>query len=153
LTTQDFLSDLWTRYGLVHRNEAIFLSHNAEPTPQASVTQTPSQSDNAQSIGSSQNGFRAPLQIIQISPPMYPPKYRERNKMNPLDKEQQNIAEERVASEDPRMNKTGNHIPYAERLENMDIQTPRLNVNAIVGIVGILGAVVAIVWLSRGRKG
>jgi len=47
------------------------------------------------------------------------------------------------------MKTTGNYVPYAERLANMDIQTAPFNYNAIFGVVGILAGIVAIVWLAR----
>ena len=56
---------------------------------------------------------------------------------------------ERIAVPDPRMNITGNPVTYQRRLENMDIQTAPFNYSAIIGIIGILASVVAIVWLAR----
>ena len=58
-------------------------------------------------------------------------------------------AMEKIAVPDPRMNITGNAVTYETRLENMDIQTAPFNYSAIIGIVGILATVVAIVWLAR----
>ena len=69
--------------------------------------------------------------------------------MNPLEQKNINLAMERIAVPDPRMNITGNPVTYERRLENMDIQTAPFNYSAIIGIVGLLGAVCAIVWLAR----
>jgi hypothetical protein len=69
--------------------------------------------------------------------------------MNPLKQEQINLAMGKIATPDPRMNVTGNHVTYETRLENMDIQTANFNYSAIIGVVGILLGVVAIVWLAR----
>ena len=69
--------------------------------------------------------------------------------MNPLEQRDVNLAMEKIAVPDPRMNITGKHIPTTKRLENMDIQTTPFNYNAIFGIVGILAGIVAIVWLAR----
>ena len=69
--------------------------------------------------------------------------------MNPLDQKNVNLAMEKIAVPDPRMNITGNYVTYEERLQNMDIQTAPFNYSAIFGIVGILLGVVAIVWLAR----
>ena len=97
----------------------------------------------------SKGEYHAPIQIIHFQTPMFPPKFRERNEMNPLEQKQVNLAMERIAVPDPRMNITGNHVTYESRLENMDIQTAPFNYSAIIGIVGILASVVAIVWLAR----
>ena len=69
--------------------------------------------------------------------------------MNPLEQKNINLAMEKIAVPDPRMNITGNAVTYESRLENMDIQTAPFNYSAIFGIVGILLGVVAIVWLAR----
>ena len=149
MVTQEFISDLWSRYGLTYKNEAVFLSHSATSTPRASTTLTPQSSNADISLGNSVNGYRAPVQIIQVLPPMIQPQYRERNEMNPLQQKEQNLAMERIAVPDPRMNITGTNIPTAQRLENMDIQTAPFNYNAIFGVVGILAVIVGIVWLAR----
>jgi len=149
MVTQEFLSDLWSRYGLTYKNEAVFLSHSAISTPRASTTLIPQSSNPDISLGNSVNGYRAPVQIIQVLPPMIQPQYRERNEMNPLQQKEQNLAMERISVPDPRMNITGTNIPTPQRLENMDIQTAPFNYSAIIGVVGILASIVAIVWLAR----
>jgi len=63
--------------------------------------------------------------------------------------QQVNLAMEKIAVPDPRMNITGNYVPTTQKLENMGIQTAPFNYSAIFGIVGILLGVVAIVWLAR----
>ena len=151
MTTQEFLSDLWVRV-LPYKNVAIYQSHDAEPTERASTTNLPQPTNQDISIGNSVNGYRAPVQIVQVLPPSLPPKFRERNQLNPLEQEQANLAMERIAAPDPRMNITGNTVTYEKRLENMDIQSGTFNYNAIIGIVGILFSVGIIVWLARGRK-
>ena len=148
MTTQDFLSDLWGRYALTYKNEGVFKSHAPDSTPRASTTLTPQSSNSEKSTGA----YRSPVQIIQILPPMIPPKYRERNQMNPLDQKEKNIAMERMESADPRINKTGMHLKTGDRLQNMDIQIPQFNYAGIIGVVGILLGVVAIVWLARGKR-
>ena len=149
MVTQEFLSNLWSQYGLTYKNEAVFQSHNSASTPRASTTLTPQSSNSNISLGNSVNGYRAPLQIIQVMPPLITPQYRERNEMNPLQQKQINLAMERIAVPDPRMKITGNNIPTPQRLENMDIQTAPFNYNAIFAVVGILGAIMGIVWLAR----
>ena len=144
MVTQEFISNLWTPV-LAYKNEAVFQSHNAASTSRASTTLTPSPSNPAISKGE----YRAPVQLIQVLPPSLPPKFRERNTMNPLEQKNDNLAMEKIAVPDPRMNITGNHVTYESRLENMDIQTANFNYSAIFGIVGILQGVVAIVWLAR----
>jgi len=69
--------------------------------------------------------------------------------MDPLEQRDVNLAMERIAVPDPRMNITGNPVTFNRRLENMDIQTAPFNYSAIIGIIGILASVVAIVWLAR----
>jgi hypothetical protein len=152
MTTQDFISDLWVRV-LPYKNEAIFQSHNPEPTERASTTNLPQSTNQDISKGNSVNGYRAPVQIIQVHPSSTPPRFRERNQLDPMEQREVNLAMERIAVPDPRMNITGTHVPTDERLENMGIQTANFNYPAIMGIVGILVGIVAIVWLARGRKG
>ena len=148
MATQEFINNLWTLVP-AYKNEAVFQSHSNASTPRASTTLTP-QADNPKiSMGDSVNGYRAPVQLIQVLPPSIPPRFRERNTMNPLKQEQINLAMEKIAVPDPRMNITGNPVTYEKRLENMDIQTAPFNYSAIFGIIGILGAIVAIVWLAR----
>ena len=148
MVTQEFLSDLWTPV-LAYKNEAVFQSHNAQPTPRASTTLTVQASNPAISMGNSVDGYRAPVQFIQVHPSSIPPRFRERNSMNPMQQQNINLAMEKIAVPDPRMNITGNYVPTTERLANMDIQTAPFNYNAIMGIVGILVGIVAIVWLAR----
>jgi hypothetical protein len=72
--------------------------------------------------------------------------------MNPLEQKNVNLAMEKIAVPDPRMNITGTHVTYESRLENMDIQTAPFNYSAIIGVVGILAVVIGIVWLARRGK-
>ena len=148
MVTQEFISNLWTLVP-AYKNEAIFQSHSNASTPRASTTLTPQASNPNISMGNSVDGYRAPVQIIQVLPTTLPPRFRERNTMNPLEQKNINLAMEKIAVPDPRMNITGNNIPTTQRLENMDIQTAPFNYNAIMGIVGILVGIVAIVWLAR----
>ena len=144
MVTQEFISNLWTLVP-AYKNEAVFQSHAPTSTPSASTTLTPQPSNPAKSTGQ----YKAPIQIIHFQTPSIPPRFRERNTMNPLKQEQINLAMEKIAVPDPRMNITGNHVTYETRLENMDIQTSSFNYSAIFGIVGILLGIVAIVWLAR----
>ena len=154
MATQNFLSDLWDRYGLTYKNEGIYKSHNAEPTSQASTTLTPQPDNPSKSIiqGAKQHSFQAPLQEIYIYPPALPPFYRERNQMNPLQTKAENLAMETIAAPDPRIDKTGNNVGYSTRLENMDIQISPWNYAGIFGVLGILAAVFAVVWLAKGKS-
>ena len=144
MVTQEFISNLWTLVP-AYKNQAVFQSHAPTSTPRASTTLTPQPSNPAISKGE----YRAPVQIITVFPASIPPRFRERNTMNPLEQRDVNLAMEKIAVPDPRMNITGKHIPTTQRLENMDIQTAPFNYNAIFGIVGILVGIVAIVWLAR----
>ena len=148
MATQEFISNLWTLVP-AYKNEAVFQSHSNASTPRASTTLTPQPSNPKISMGDSVNGYRAPVQLIQVLPPSIPPRFRERNTMNPLKQQQVNLAMEKIAVPDPRMNITGNYVPTTQKLENMGIQTAPFNYNAIFGVVGILASVVAIVWLAR----
>ena len=148
MATQEFISNLWTLVP-AYKNEAVFQSHSNASTPRASTTLTPQPSNPKISMGDSVNGYRAPVQLIQVLPTTLPPRFRERNTMNPLDQQQINLAMEKIAVPDPRMNITGNYIPTTQKLENMGIQTAPFNYNAIFGVVGILAAVIGIVWLAR----
>ena len=148
MATQEFISNLWTLVP-AYKNEAVFQSHSNASTPRASTTLTPQPSNPKISMGDSVNGYRAPVQLIQVLPPSIPPRFRERNTMNPLKQQQVNLAMEKIAVPDPRMNITGNYVPTPQKLENMGIQTAPFNYNAIFGIVGILAGIVAIVWLAR----
>ena len=147
MATQNFMSDLWGRYGLTFKNEGIYQSHPAEPTPSASTTLTPQPSNPAKSKGK----FKAPIQIIHFQTPSAPPRFGERNKMQPLEQKEKNIMLEKVAAPDPRMNRTGTHVTYEKRLTNMDIQTPPFNYNGIMAVVGILVGIYIIVMLARRR--
>jgi len=148
MATQEFISNLWTLVP-AYKNEAVFQSHSNASTPRASTTLTPQPSNPKISMGDSINGYRAPVQLIQVLPPSIPPRFRERNTMNPLKQQQVNLAMEKIAVPDPRMNITGNYVPTTQKLENMGIQTAPFNYNAIFGVVGILAAVIGIVWLAR----
>ena len=148
MVTQEFISNLWTPV-LAFKNEAVFQSHNADSTSRASTTLTPQPSNPIISMGNSVDGYRAPVQFIRVQPPSNPPRFRERNTMNPLEQKNVNLAMERIAVPDPRINVTGNYVTYEERLQNMDIQTAPFNYSAIIGIVGLLASVVAVVWLAR----
>jgi len=148
MVTQEFISNLWTLVP-AYKNEAVFQSHSNASTPRASTTLTPQPSNPKISMGDSVNGYRGPVQLIQVLPPSIPPRFRERNTMNPLKQQQVNLAMEKIAVPDPRMNITGNYIPTTQKLENMGIQTAPFNYNAIFGVVGILAAVIGIVWLAR----
>tara|TARA_B100000315_G_scaffold239263_1_gene257866 strand:+ start:393 stop:833 length:441 start_codon:yes stop_codon:yes gene_type:complete len=144
MVTQEFISNLWSLVP-AYKNEAVFQSHAPTSTPSASTTLTPQGSNPEKSTGE----YKAPIQIIHFQTPSIPPRFRERNTMNPLEQKNVNLAMEKIAVPDPRMNITGNHVTYESRLENMDIQTANFNYSAIFGIVGILLGVVAIVWLAR----
>ena len=144
MVTQEFISDLWTLVP-TYKNIAIRQSTPPTSTPSASTTLTPQPSNPAKSTGQ----YKAPIQIIHFQTASTPPRFRERNTMNPLKQEQINLAMERIAVPDPRMNINGNYVTYEERLQNMDIQTAPFNYSAIFGIVGILLGIVAIVWLAR----
>ena len=148
MTTQEFLNNLWTLVP-AYKNEAVFQSHSNASTPRASTTLTPQSSNPKISMGDSVNGYRAPVQLIQVLPPQLPPRFRERNTMNPLDQKNINLAMEKIAVPVPRMNITGNNVPTEQKLENMGIQTAPFNYNAIFGVVGILAVIIGIVWLAR----
>ena len=83
MVTQEFISNLWTPV-LTYKNEAVFQSHNAESTPRSSTTLTPQPSNPIISMGNSVDGYRAPVQFIRVQPPSIPPRFRERNVMNPM---------------------------------------------------------------------
>jgi hypothetical protein len=150
MATQEFISNLWTLVP-AYKNEAIFQSHTPTATPRASTTTLPQASNDEISIGNTVNGYRAPVQIVQSLPASIPPRFRERNQLNPMEQKQINLALHKIAEPDPRMNVTGNYVPTAQRLENMDIQTAPFNYNAIFGVVAILAGIVSIVWLARRR--
>ena len=144
MVTQEFISNLWTLVP-TYKNIEIRQSVPPSSTPSASTTLTPQPSNPAKSTGE----YKAPIQIIHFQTPSSPPRFRERNTMNPMEQKNVNLAMERIAVPDPRINVTGNYVPYEERLQNMDIQTAPFNYNAIIGIIGILASVVAIVWFAR----
>jgi|TARA_R110000824_G_scaffold52929_3_gene146907 hypothetical protein len=144
MVTQEFISNLWTLVP-AYKNEAVFQSHAPTSTPSASTTLTPQPSNPEKSTGT----YKAPIQIIHFQTPSVPPRFRERNIMNPLEQRNVNLAMERIAVPDPRMNITGNAVTYERRLKNMDIQTAPFNYNAIFGVVGILIGVLVIVSLAR----
>ena len=151
MATQNFLSDLWDRYGLIYKNEGIFKSHNAEPTSQASTTLTPQPDNPSKSIiqGAKAHSYQAPVQSIYIYPPALPPMMRQNNEMNPMQTKAENLAMETIAAPDPRIDKTGNNVGYSTRLENMDIQMSTWNYAGVFGVLGILAAVFAVVWLAK----
>ena len=152
MTTQEFLSDLWGRYNLTFKNVAIRKSSPQDPTPRSSTTLLPQESNPERSMGNSVEGYRAPVQIIQVMPPMYPPKIRERNQMNPLAQKEKNLQMERMSTPDPRLDIKGSYVPTDEKLENMNIQIPPFNYNGMMGVIGILIGIVAIVWLAKGGR-
>tara|TARA_R110000751_G_scaffold160500_1_gene266139 strand:+ start:745 stop:1212 length:468 start_codon:yes stop_codon:yes gene_type:complete len=154
MATQKFLSDLWSRYGLIYKNENIFTSHNSEPTSQSSTTLTSQPSNPDQSViqGAKAHSYQSPVQEIYIYPPTTPPVYFQRNEMNPLQQKEQNLAMETIARADPRIDKSGKFVEYPNRLANMDIQILPFNYPAIIGIFGILAAVFAVVWLAKGKR-
>jgi len=147
MVTQDFLSNLWGRYNLTYKNVAIFET-DGTMTPRASTTLTPQESNPVISTG----GYRAPVQIVNILPPMVKPRYRESNQMNPLEQKQKNFAMEKIQAPDPRINKTGEYVKTAKRLENMDIQITPFNYTAIAGVIGILVAIALIVFITKRGK-
>ena len=144
MVTQEFISNLWTLVP-TYKNIAIRQSIPPTSTSSASTTLTPQASNPAKSTGE----YKAPIQIIHFQTPSVPPRFRERNTMDPLEQRDVNLAMERIAVPDPRMNITGNYVKTPQKLENMGIQTAPFNYNAIFGIVGILAGIVAIVWLAR----
>ena len=150
MVTQECISNLWTLVP-AYKNEPIFQSHSNASTPRASTTLTPQASNPNISMGNSVDGYRAPVQIIQVLPTTLPPRFRERNTMNPLEQKNINLAMERIAVPDPRMNITGNYVKTTQKLENMGIQTASFNYNAVFGIVRILAVIMGIVWLARGE--
>ena len=147
MVTQDFLSNLWGRYNLTYKNVAIFET-DGTMTPRASTTLTPQESNPVISTG----GYRAPVQIVNILPPMIKPRYRESNQMNPLEQKEKNFAMERIQTPDPRINKTGKTVKTGKRLENMDIQITPFNYTAITGVIGILVAIALIVFITKRGK-
>jgi len=144
MVTQEFISNLWTLVP-TYKNIAIRQSTPPTSTSSASTTLTPQPSNPEKSTGQ----YKAPIQIIHFQTSSVPPRFRERNTMDPLEQRDVNLALGKIAQPDPRMNITGNPVTYERRLENMDIQTAPFNYSAIIGIIGILASVVAIVWLAR----
>jgi len=152
MVTQDFLSNLWGRYALTYKNVGIFQSDDNLQTPRASTILTPQASNPNISKGSGIDGYRAPVQIIQILPPMIKPRYRESNKMNPLEQKEKNFAMQKIQNPDPRINKTGEHLKTGKRLENMDIQIAPFNYTAIAGIIGILVTIALFIFIIKRGK-
>ena len=149
MVTQEFVSNLWTLVP-AYKNVAVRKSYPTSSIPRASLGMCGTRPRNPEkSKGNEIDGYRAPVQLIQVLPPSIPPRFRERNVMNPMEQKNVNLAMEKIAVPDPRMNITGNNIPTGQRLENMDIQTAPFNYNAIFAVVGILGAIMGIVWLAR----
>tara|TARA_Y100001949_G_C15831314_1_gene262116 strand:+ start:109 stop:552 length:444 start_codon:yes stop_codon:yes gene_type:complete len=147
MVTQDFLSNLWGRYNLTYKNVGIFET-DGTMTPRASTTLTPQESNPVISTG----GYRAPVQIVNVLPPMIKPRYRESNEMNPLEQKEKNFAMEKIQTPDPRINKTGKAVKTGKRLENMDIQITPFNYTAIAGVIGILVAIALIVFITKRGK-
>ena len=147
MVTQDFLSNLWGRYNLTYKNVGIFET-DGTMTPRASTTLTPQESNPVISTG----GYRAPVQIVNVLPPMIKPRYRESNQMNPLEQKEKNLAMEKIQTPDPRINKTGKAVKTGKRLENMDIQITPFNYTAITGVIGILVAIALIVFITKRGK-
>ena len=147
MTTQDFLSNLYT---LTYRNVAVRPSSAKIPISRASLACIARPSNPDKSKGDSVDGYRAPEPIVSIYPASIPPRFRERNVMNPLETEVENKQLNKVAPPDPRINPAKKK--YSAQLENMNIQIAPFNYNAVFGIAGILFSVVLIVWLARGRK-
>ena len=148
MATQNFISDSWSRYGLTYENVGVFKSHSPTSTPRASTTLTPQESNPVISTG----GYRAPVQIVNVLPPMIKPRYRESNEMNPLEQKEKNLAMEKIQTPDPRINKTGKTVKTGKRLENMDIQITPFNYTAITGVIGILVAIALIVFITKRGK-
>jgi len=149
MVTQEFISDLWTIVPKF-KNIAIRSSYAPDSLPRCGMKNWSTPSNSEISInGGRANGYRAPVQLIQVLPPSLPPTDRERNTMNPLEQKNINLAMEKIAVPDPRMNITGNYVKTTQKLENMGIQTAPFNYNAIFAVVGILGAIIGIVWLAR----
>ena len=147
MVTQDFLSNLWGRYNLTYKNVGIFET-DGTMTPRASTTLTPQESNPVISTG----GYRAPVQIVNLLPPMIKPRYRESNEMNPLEQKEKNLAMEKIQTPDPRISKTGKAVKTGKRLENMDIQITPFNYSAIAGVIGILVAIALIVFITKRGK-
>ena len=97
------------------------------------------------------NGYRAPDPIVQIFPASIPPQYRERNQLDPIQQNKENIQLQRIAAPDPRDDISGSDTLYTKKLENMNLQVAPFNYAGIMGVVGILAAVVAVVWLARSK--
>ena len=150
MATQAPVSDLWTPVSR-YENIAIRSSYRKAPIPRASilVCGMRNATRNPKDKGNDVNGYIAPSQEIRILPAVRPPKFREDNQLDPMQQRDINLAMEKFAVPDPRMNITGMHVPTTERLANMDIQTANFNYNGIFAILGILGSIVAIVWLAR----
>ena len=152
MTTQDFTgANVWSVNGLHFRNVAIYRSGNGQPINRASSTLTPQPANPDKSKGNEVNGYRSPDPIVQIFPASIPPQYRERNQMNPIQQNKENIQLQRIAAPDPRDDISGANTPYNKKLENMNLQVAPFNYAGIMGVVGILAAVVAVVWLARSK--
>tara|TARA_Y100001951_G_C11077081_1_gene149276 strand:- start:55 stop:510 length:456 start_codon:yes stop_codon:yes gene_type:complete len=149
MATQAPVSDLWTPVSR-YKNIAIRTSCQMAPIDRASIkTWYAKRNPNPKDKGNDVNGYIAQPQEIRILPAVAPPKFREDNQLDPMQQRDINLAMEKFAVPDPRMNITGMHVPTTERLANMDIQTANFNYNGIFAILGILGSIVAIVWLAR----
>ena len=106
MVTQEFISDLWTLVPKF-KNIAIRSSYAPDSLPRSGMKNWSTPSNSEISInGGRANGYRAPLQIVTVLPPAHPPTNRERNTMNPVEQKNLNLAMEKIAVPDPRMNIT-----------------------------------------------
>ena len=153
MTTQDFTgANVWSVSGLPYLNVAIRRSLPARPIDRASLTCGMSDRANPdKSKGNDVNGYRAPDPIVAIFPASIPPQYRERNQLDPIQQNKENIQLQRIAAPDPRDDISGSDTLYTKKLENMNLQVAPFNYAGIIGVVGILAAVVAVVWLARSK--
>ena len=151
MTTQDFTgANVWSVNGLHFRNVAIRKSTPAHSIGRAAINcwgSMPSNPD--KSKGNDVIGYRAPDPIVQIFPPSIPPQYRERNQLDPIQQNKENIQLQRIAAPDPRDDISGSDTLYTKKLENMNLQVAPFNYAGIMGVVGILAAVFAVVWFAR----
>jgi len=153
MTTQDFTgANVWSVNGLPYHNVAIRKSLPARSIDRSALNcwgSMPSNPD--KSKGNDVNGYRAPDPIVQIFPASIPPQYRERNQLDPIQQNKENIQLQRIAAPDPRDDISGANTLYTKKLENMNLQVAPFNYAGIMGVVGILAAVVAVVWLARSK--
>ena len=104
MTTQDFTgANVWSVSGLPYRNVAIRKSLPARSIDRSALNcwgSMPSNPD--KSKGNDVNGYRAPDPIVAIFPASIPPQYRERNQLDPIQQNKENIQLQRIAAPDPR---------------------------------------------------